>query len=646
LRRSALFCASLCALAVPSGAWAHASLVRSVPADGGVLGTAPASVRLFFDDDVRAGSGIKAIRNVGGSVLARKPYVQNGRVLVVPLQAHLGDGDYTVLWRVESDDGHHLAGVTAFGVGVNRPPPAAALTVGGGGPSAQDVIARVLFFAGLLTAGGAAFFRFAVGRVPVRLLLFSFLLVFVGASGMLHDTSLSTRFGAAMAVTAIVAAIGATVATIASVYALLEPAAFALAFVLLPMPSLAGHALDSGRSRLEFFSDVIHVAAASIWLGGLVALALALRSADAERAETVRRFSNIALASVIALAVTGVYRAFAELDAVSQLWTTGYGRVLVVKTALLSALVVLGWLNRYRLIPRLSFSGLRRNVRGELVLFVGLVAAVALLTDLRPGRDRLAQAATTSGPAPLPAKNMVVQAQEAGDRVVALATRPPGAELTVLNADGEGVNGLDVTLGGMQTRSCGNGCYGAFGHFAGTVAVTLDNKTVRFSVPARPRAAAPLVRRATRAFRALRSVSYVERLASSPRDRVVADFTLERPNRLEYHIRGGADGIVIGNRRWDRAEGGKWIPSEQSPTPQPEPVWAGPLRNAYLFQTTDQDYVVSFLNPNGPAWFLVYLDRRTLRPRMLGMTAPAHFMVHTYTSFNVPPRIRAPAVAQ
>jgi copper transport protein len=620
--------------------------VRSVPAEGGVLGTAPASVRLYFDDDVRAGSGIKAIRNGGGSVLARKPYIQNGRVLVVPLQAHLGDGDYTVLWRVESDDGHQIAGVTAFGVGVNRPPPDAALTVDSG-PSATDVIARVLLFAGLLTAGGAAFFRFAVGSVPVRLLLLSFLLVFVGASGMLHDTSLSTRFGASMAVAAIVAAIGATLAAVAAVYPLLEPAAFALALVLVPVPSIAGHALDSGRSPLEFVADVIHVAAASIWLGGLVALALALRSgAGAERATTLRRFSNVAVASAIALAVTGVFRAFAELDAVSQLWTTGYGRVLVVKTALLSGLLVLGWANRYRLIPRLAFNSLRRNVRGELVLFVGLVAAVALLTDLRPGRDLLAEAATKAGPAPLPARNMVVQAQEAGELAVALAVRSPAAEVTVLNADGEGVNGLDVTLGGTQTRSCGNGCYGAFGRFTGPVAVTVGDKTLRFAVPAKPRPASGLLARATRAFRALHTVSYVERLASSPRDRVVADFTLERPNRLEYRIRGGADGIVIGNRRWDRAEGGKWIPSEQSPTPQPEPVWAGPVRNAYLFQTTDQDYVVSFLNPNGPAWFLVYLDRRTLRPRMLGMTAPAHFMDHTYTSFNAPSRIKAPSAVR
>lgn len=629
------------ALAVPTAAWGHASFVRSVPADGGVVATAPTSVRVYFDDDIRAGSGIKAIRNGGASVLARKPFVQNGRVLVVPLQAHLGDGDYTVLWRVESDDGHEIAGVTAFGVGVNRPPPTAALTVGNG-PSTKDVIARLLFFAGLLTAGGAAFFRFAVGAVPVRLVLFSFLLAFVGASGMLHDTSLSTRFGATMAIAAVVAAVGATLAAIASVYPVLEPAAFATALILLPAPSIAGHSLDSGRSPFEFVADVIHVAAASIWLGGLVALGLALRS-GVERGETLRRFSNIALASALALAATGVFRALAELDAVSQLWTTGYGRVLVVKTALLSTLVVLGWVNRYRLIPRLSFAALRRNVSGELVVFIGLVAAVALLTDLRPGRDRAAQAATKSGPAPLPARNMVVQATDVGDRVVAIATRPPGAEVTVLNGAGEGVNGLDVTVGGTQTRSCGNGCYGAFGRFVGMVAVTLDDKTVRFWVPAHPRPAAALVRRATRAFRALRSVSYVERLASSPTHRVVADFTLERPNRLEYHVRGGADGIVIGARRWDRAEGGNWVASPQSPSPQPEPVWAGPVRNAYLFQTTDQDYAVQFFNPNGPAWFVVYFDRRTLWPRMLGMTAPAHFMDHTYSGFNAAPQITPPS---
>ena len=56
------------------------------------------------------------------------------------------------------------------------------------------------------------------------------------------------------------------------------------------------------------------------------------------------------------------------------------------------------------------------------MLFAGLVAAVGLLTDLRPGRDRVAQAAVTvaKGPPPPPARGMVVQAREAGDFGVAL----------------------------------------------------------------------------------------------------------------------------------------------------------------------------------------------------------------------------------
>ena len=110
-----------------------------------------------------------------------------------------------------------------------------------------------------------------------------------------------------------------------------------------------------------------------------------------------------------------------------------------------------------------------------------------------------------------------------------------------------------------------------------------------------------------------------------------------------YEIRGGADGIIIGPRRWDRAHGGKWVPSAQDLTPEPEPIWAaGHVTNAYLLEATPATYVVSFLNPLGPAWFTVRLDRRTLLPHSLRMTAPAHFMNHTYTRFNGPRKIRAP----
>ena len=608
-----------------------------------MVATAPRVVRFVFDDDVRLGSGIKAIRDDGSSVLDGDARVLGGRTLVVPLQQGLENGDYTVLWRVVSDDGHTLAGVAVFGIGVGRTAPRPALSVDNG-PSAKDVVSRWLLFGGLLTAVGAAFFRIVVATVPLRLLLVAFLLVFVGVSGLLHDVPVSSRFGGTMAAVALVSALGAVLAALAPVYPVLERGVFGVALLLLPGPSLAGHALDRGRPAVEVLADVVHVAAASVWLGGLVALGLSLWSGS-DHSRTLRRFSGIALASVVVLAATGVVRAFSELDALAQLWSTGYGRALVVKTALLAALVVVGWINRYRLVPRLRVDSLRRSVAVELVLFAGLVAAVALLTDLRPGRDRTAAAAVATGPPPLPAQDMVVQAQEAGDLAVALAVRPPGEEVLVLGPDGAGVNGLSVAVNGVEARPCGSGCYGAFVPLRGTATVTVDGRVLRFAIPATPSPAARLVARATRAFRALRSVDYVERLASGPRNRIVADFTLERPDRLEYRIHGGAAGIVIGNRRWDRARNGPWLPSPQNRTPQPEPIWAGHVTNAFLLRTTPSSYVVSFTKPLGPTWFTLRLDRRTLLPRDLRMTTAAHFMTHRYTRFDAAPRIEPPPTA-
>ena len=635
----------LCSLVAPAAASAHATLVKITPENRAVLSKPPTAVRLAFDDRVRPASGIRAIRNDGGSsVLAGKPRVVGGRTLVVPLTSGLSDGDYTVLWRVVSDDGHTIAGVTVFGVGAGRPPPTAALTATNG-PSAKDVVSRWFLFAGLLTAVGAACFRLFVAPVPVRLFLGAFLLVFVGVSGLLHGVPVSSRFGGAMVAVAIVAAVGALLAALAPVYSVLEPGVYVAALLLLPGPSIAGHALDPGRSPIQVVDDVIHVAAASVWLGGLLALGLALRR-PGDHALLMRRFSNIAVVSAVVLAATGVVRALTELHSVSQLWTTGYGRALVVKTVLLAALLAIGWVNRYRLVPRLRTAVLRRNIVAELVLFAGLIAAVALLTDLRPGRDRAGAALVATGPPPLPASRAVVQARESGDYAVALAYRAPGEEVTVLGPDGEGVNGLTVKVNGVEAGSCGAGCYGAFVPLRRTATVTVTGDRLTFAIPAHPAPAPGLVARATRTFRVLRSVDYVERLASSPRDKVVSDFTLERPNKLEYRIRNGASGIIIGSRRWDRARGRPWVESGQTPLPQPEPIWAGHFTNAFLLKTTPSTYVVSFVKPLGPTWFTLALDRRTLRPRALRMTTAAHFMTHRYTRFNAPARIKPPTGAR
>jgi copper transport protein len=639
VRASLVAAMALAALALPAAAAAHATLLRSTPASGAALSVAPRKARFVFDDVVRPASGIKAVQSDGTSVEAGKPHVVGGKTLVVPLQT-LSTGDYTVLWRVISDDGHTEAGVITFSVGTGVPPGAAALSASAG-VSAREVVARWLFFAGLLVAAGGAVFRLAVGPARVGVLVPAFVACFLGATALLpHQGSFASRFAGAYAVAAILAAVGAAAAAVALVEPLATWPAWIIALVLLPLPSIAGHALDPGRPRIELAVDILHLTAASVWTGGLVQLAIALRASE-DRSRLVRRFSAIALGSVLVLSATGVIRAVGELSAVSQLWSTGYGRLLIVKTALLGVLVALGWLNRYRLIPLADTVGLRRSVRVELVLLAGLVVAVAVLTDSRPGRDhevaRAATAPPTTGAPPGPGADAVVLAREAGDNAVALAAEPRRLRVTVLGQSGLGANGLRVAIDGAEAVPCGAGCYERVGPHGQKVAVAVGPSQLVFRLPRRAPDASALMSRATNVFRHLRSVTYVERLASSPRNRLVTTFTLEAPNRLHYQIHGGSTATVIGMRRWDGC-----TESQTTPLPQPAPIWGSPVTNAHLLRRSGNRELVSFLNPSVPAWFAVWLDRRTLRPTELEMTAAAHFMHHTYSGYDAPRRVFPP----
>ena len=603
-----------------------------------MVATAPQVVRFVFDDNVRVASGIRAIRNGGASVLGGKAHVLGGKTLVVPLRA-VGDGDYTVLWRVLSDDGHTEAGVISFAVGAGREAPTPALTASSG-PTTKDVVSRWLLFAGILVASGGGLFHIATGVGRSTLVLPAFVAAFLGASGLLpHHGTLATRFGVAYSVATIVAALGATAAAISLVDARASLAVWACGLVLLPLPSVAGHALDRGQLRIEVFVDVLHLAAAAVWTGGLVQLIFALRQ-GAQR-ELMRRFSTLAVAAVAVLSGTGVVRALGELRSVSQVWTTGYGRLLIVKTGLLAVLVCLGWLNRYRLVPRGNAALLRRSAGAELALLAGLVVAVAILTDARPGTAHAVPAKAATGAPPLPARDAAVLGQEDGDNGVALAVEPSHLRVTVFDGQGLGVNGLSVSVSGTQASSCGAGCYDARTTVRGGIPVVVDGRLHVFQVPRLTPDATALMTRATRAFRSLRSVTYVERLASSPRNRIVSTFTLEAPDRVEYRIHGGASGIVIGTRRWDTS-GGHWVLSPSTRLPQPLPIWGTPITNAHVLARSSTAVTVSFLNPRIPAWFVVRFDPRTLRPRILTMTATAHFMHHVYRAFNAPRRIFPP----
>src|SRR6185503_10017319 len=198
------------------------------------------------------------------------------------------------------------------------------------------------------------------------------------------------------------------------------PIAYAAAIALLAAPSFSGHALDNDQPRdLAVVADLAHMASAAVWLGGLIAIVYAVPRAtgdDATRRAAVARFSKAALISVIVLGASGITRALTELSAVSQLWSTSYGRALLVKTAIFVPLLGVGALNR--LVLMRVYAHLRRSARVEVVAIAGIVVAVAILTELAPGR----KAARSLAAAPqavkttltLPPRDAVVDAHELG----------------------------------------------------------------------------------------------------------------------------------------------------------------------------------------------------------------------------------------
>ena len=414
---------------------------------------------------------------------------------------------------------------------------------------------------------------------------------------------------------------------------------------MLPAPTIAGHALDPGRSWLEVPIDFLHIAAAATWLGGLVALAFVVpRSAQPPeiKAAATRRFSRIALWSVIVLAVTGVIRALSELHSVSQLWTIGYGRAIVVKSVLFGLLVLLGWISRSRIAA--AFTRLRASVVAEIAVFAGVIVAVAFLTALPPGRgaQATAQAATPPAQPAHPPADATVLAQKDGKIAATIAVRPSGEAIVgFIGTKGVPTNVGVVRINGARAISCGVGCYRGTAH-GRFVTVTHGTSKLRFDLGLRTPAAG-LVDRATQTYKALRTTRYSETLSAGYGKVIHTIWTEIAPNKLSYVIAGGDRGIVIGDKRWDKLSGATtWTESPTVVLPMPTPSWGSNVTNAHLLRTTPKTQVVSFLDPRSPAWFTVTFDRQTLYPRELEMIAPAHFMHQVYTSFNGPLVIEPP----
>ncbi|MBU3060155.1 CopD family protein [Nocardia sp. NEAU-G5] len=155
-----------------------------------------------------------------------------------------------------------------------------------------------------------------------------------------------------------------------------------IAAVAIELRPITGH---MSQEPLGAVFAAVHVLAAAVWFGLLLALALVLRSRG-EWAQALPRYSAWALPAVGAVVVSGVINALIKLGGLAPLVDTGYGRIVLAKTVLVTGLMALGWWWRRSWVPiagdhRMSAeSSLRRAAFEVIVIAVvfGLAATLAV----------------------------------------------------------------------------------------------------------------------------------------------------------------------------------------------------------------------------------------------------------------------------
>jgi copper transport protein len=384
---------------------AHALLVRSDPAAGVALSTAPSVVRLWFSEPIQASpSGIVVLDSAGQRADRLDAHVSEDD----PREVDVGLGDlapgaYVVRWRATSADNHVVSGTTWFAVGfAAQPPPLSALA---GSPTAPlpglEVVGRWLVYASALLLVGTA------SRLPRRAALALAATLTLGQLAWLlaqaqaadaapTEALLDSRF-AALWWLRLLSGLG--LAALAN-----RGIAPRLCFSALLLGSLAlgSHATGAALpTPLGVLVDFAHLAAAAIWIGALTqGLIMLRRSPRGALGEIVGATSRVALVAMVVLVVTGLLSGWSEVQTWAALLATAYGQALLIKLTLVGVILAFAAGNllvvrrrvRQAQSPQLarSFVGL---VVGELSIAVGVLGATGLLTSLPPpGQQSLPEA--------------------------------------------------------------------------------------------------------------------------------------------------------------------------------------------------------------------------------------------------------------
>ncbi|MEU4223950.1 bifunctional copper resistance protein CopD/cytochrome c oxidase assembly protein [Nonomuraea sp. NPDC026600] len=160
-----------------------------------------------------------------------------------------------------------------------------------------------------------------------------------------------------------------------------------LALATLLPPALTGHSSSSPNHDLATSGLALHLLTLSLWVGGLAVVALHAVRKLPQLEIAAARFSRLALWCYIGVGASGVFSVLARLTAVSDLWTSAYGVLIVAKIIAFVLLGYVGWWHRQRTLAGLSagrHGAFARLAGGELLLMSATMGLAVVLSRTAP----------------------------------------------------------------------------------------------------------------------------------------------------------------------------------------------------------------------------------------------------------------------
>ena len=199
-----------------------------------------------------------------------------------------------------------------------------------------------------------------------------------GPDLLVWTTNLAAGRGALLTVACAAAVLGCAIARLRDPDLVAGRIVLVIALLGMLTPGVTGHASSSASHEVAVTTVALHVAAASLWVGGLGALLVLLGRRRELLATALPRFSTLAGACLAVVTVSGVLTAQVRLGSWAALFFTGYGALVIAKAGALVLLGGLGLLTRRRMaagrVPVLRWAGIEVTL---MAVTLGLAAALS-----------------------------------------------------------------------------------------------------------------------------------------------------------------------------------------------------------------------------------------------------------------------------